>query len=120
MAERSNASDSSSDLSGGAGSNPVGVIIKKTYSDTFIIAKWITRWTQNPTGLFKASQVRTLLIFAFCNNNKPPWRNWIARMTSNHKVASSNLVGGILRRLFQQYIFAQNFEFCFATTRSSD
>ena len=35
MAERSNASDSSSDLSGGAGSNPVGVIIKKTYSDTF-------------------------------------------------------------------------------------
>ena len=51
MAERSNASDSSSDLSGGAGSNPVGVIIKKTYSDTFIIAKWITRWTQNPTGL---------------------------------------------------------------------
>ena len=25
----------------------------------------------------------------------PPWRNWIARWTSNPKVASSNLVGGV-------------------------
>ncbi len=41
-------------------------------------------------------------IFYFCSKYiflfkvLPPWRNWITRMTSNHKIASSSLAGGDL------------------------
>lgn len=36
----------------------------------------------------------------------PSWRNWPARMTSNHKVASSSLAGGTFNFRIENHIIS--------------